>query len=239
MLDDKYFIGTIENTRSDNLIFGKITVQNGDIYLCQNKTSGNSCMDKKGYKFSYTILSGSVSDLFNNMVNIIVLKNVPKFNNINLKQIYEIEMEKVKENLCNKPLTFTFTSDTARKRDFLITNKSQITTYPENRKVDKKLFLKGNIFINQDIYPTSIMTKFGKINLCIKYDYENDTIALPNTRAFIEENVESPNLEQFLYQNSFSDIANLEIAFLGLYSITNKEFFNNLKLKHSDVHNTI
>lgn len=32
---------------------GVITVQNGDVYLCQNERNGAACTDKKGYKYSW------------------------------------------------------------------------------------------------------------------------------------------------------------------------------------------
>lgn len=42
---------------------GKIQVENGTVYLCQNKRDGGSCKDKLGYKYSWYVCSGSTNDL--------------------------------------------------------------------------------------------------------------------------------------------------------------------------------
>jgi len=36
-------------------VFGQITIENGKVYLCQDKEEGNTCLDKQGYDYSYVI----------------------------------------------------------------------------------------------------------------------------------------------------------------------------------------
>lgn len=51
----KLFYATI-NGKS---IIGKIQVEDGCIYLCQNKKKGTECQNKFGYKYSWIVLSTS------------------------------------------------------------------------------------------------------------------------------------------------------------------------------------
>lgn len=53
------FTAEIEGT----YVSGKIRVEDGCVYLCQNEMSGDSCKDKLGYKGSWCVCSGSVKDL--------------------------------------------------------------------------------------------------------------------------------------------------------------------------------
>lgn len=44
-------------------VIGKIRVEDGFVYLCQNKHNGSSCEDKFGYRYSWKVCSGSKHDL--------------------------------------------------------------------------------------------------------------------------------------------------------------------------------
>lgn len=57
--DGKKFTATI----SDHKTEGKITVEKERVYLCQNAIMGDACMDRKGYSYSWTVLTGDESDL--------------------------------------------------------------------------------------------------------------------------------------------------------------------------------
>ena len=43
--------------------YGKIRVEDGLVYLCQNEKDGKSCYNKFGYKYSWVMPSSSVSEL--------------------------------------------------------------------------------------------------------------------------------------------------------------------------------
>lgn len=47
----------------DAYVEGKLCVQNGEVYLCQNERDGDDCKDKQGYKYSWVVGSGSPEDL--------------------------------------------------------------------------------------------------------------------------------------------------------------------------------
>lgn len=47
---------------------GRIQLEDGKYYLCQNERAGASCSDKLGYKFSWSVESGSVKHLLGNGV---------------------------------------------------------------------------------------------------------------------------------------------------------------------------
>lgn len=53
---------------------GKIQLENGKYYLCQNKRDGARCSDKLGYKFSWSVESGSVKHLLGNEVKNLKVK---------------------------------------------------------------------------------------------------------------------------------------------------------------------
>lgn len=46
------FIATIDSKKK---VEGVIQIQNGDVYLCQNKCDGTDCKNKLGYKYSWII----------------------------------------------------------------------------------------------------------------------------------------------------------------------------------------
>jgi hypothetical protein len=50
-LKGKDFEGSINGIK----VSGKIQVQEGDIYLCQNKIAGSSCYDLLGYRYSFVV----------------------------------------------------------------------------------------------------------------------------------------------------------------------------------------
>lgn len=58
---------------------GKIQVEDGDVYLCQNMKNGAGCRDRLGYKFSWYIGNCSEIDLMRTwVVNLEILPRDPK-----------------------------------------------------------------------------------------------------------------------------------------------------------------
>lgn len=53
---------------------GKIQLENGKYYLCQNERDGSRCSDKLGYKFSWSVESGSVKHLLGSEVKNLKVK---------------------------------------------------------------------------------------------------------------------------------------------------------------------
>lgn len=51
---------------SDTEVTGRIQVEDNSIYLCQNEKNGFRCSNKLGYLYSWSVESGSDSELFNN-----------------------------------------------------------------------------------------------------------------------------------------------------------------------------
>lgn len=49
------FLARIEGT----LVEGKIQIQDGNLYLCQNARNGSSCRNKLGYKYSWVVRTTS------------------------------------------------------------------------------------------------------------------------------------------------------------------------------------
>ena len=49
-------------------ITGRVQVEYNSIYLCQNEKNGLCCSNKLGYLYSWSVESGSDSELFNNGV---------------------------------------------------------------------------------------------------------------------------------------------------------------------------
>lgn len=47
---------------------GKVQVQNGTVFLCQNSVRGASCQDRLGHRFSYHVNRGTEEDLRENSV---------------------------------------------------------------------------------------------------------------------------------------------------------------------------
>jgi len=47
---------------------GEITVQDGEVFLCQDLAEGHNCVNKRGYKYSWVIGSGTDRDLTGNSV---------------------------------------------------------------------------------------------------------------------------------------------------------------------------
>lgn len=52
---------------------GRIRVENGNVYLCQNKMDGNRIEDRYGYKYSWAIGSGSKEALAYSNISFFVL----------------------------------------------------------------------------------------------------------------------------------------------------------------------
>ena len=48
---------------SEELCEGYISVENGTVFLCQNERNGLDCKDKKGYRYSWHVFTGSEEDL--------------------------------------------------------------------------------------------------------------------------------------------------------------------------------
>lgn len=44
-------------------VSGRITVEGGTVYLCQNEQNGHGCENKRGYKYSWFVSHGSQKDL--------------------------------------------------------------------------------------------------------------------------------------------------------------------------------
>lgn len=62
---------------------GKITVEDGYVYLCQNELDGLDCTNKRGYKYSWRVGIGDKTGLsINNVYNL-------KIFNLTQKDIYE------------------------------------------------------------------------------------------------------------------------------------------------------
>lgn len=55
---------------------GKITVEDGEVYLCQNKFDGLDCTNKRGYKYSWTVGIGDEIELENNRVSSLKIFNL-------------------------------------------------------------------------------------------------------------------------------------------------------------------
>lgn len=57
--DGKKFRARIKSS----LCEGYISVENGTAFLCQNERNGLGCKDKKGYRYSWHVYTGSKEDL--------------------------------------------------------------------------------------------------------------------------------------------------------------------------------
>lgn len=53
------FRAVVDGTKTQ----GKITVEDGVVYLCQDVANGQNCSDKQGYKYSWQVRGGSAPDL--------------------------------------------------------------------------------------------------------------------------------------------------------------------------------
>ena len=51
-----------------NKVIGRIRVEDGCVYLCQNERDGKDCEDKMGYKYSWCVGSGEKEELTNEHV---------------------------------------------------------------------------------------------------------------------------------------------------------------------------
>lgn len=57
---------------------GKIRVENGNVYLCQNEMDGAEARDKYGYKYSWSVSSGSKESLaLNHISNFVLTPSTP------------------------------------------------------------------------------------------------------------------------------------------------------------------
>ena len=62
--DGKRFACKINGTE----VSGMITVEEGEVYLCQNEREGNDCENKRGYKYSWAVDDGHPDRLSFNKV---------------------------------------------------------------------------------------------------------------------------------------------------------------------------
>lgn len=62
--DGKRFACKINGTE----VSGRITVEEGEVYLCQNEQEGNNCENKRGYKYSWSVEDGHPDRLSFNKV---------------------------------------------------------------------------------------------------------------------------------------------------------------------------
>lgn len=77
--------------------FGKITIEDGNAYLCQNKKNGANCNNKNGFKYSWAINNCKAVRLIGNRVTDFVL--IDDENSIlSLENIRTIALEKAKES---------------------------------------------------------------------------------------------------------------------------------------------
>jgi hypothetical protein len=67
------FTANIDGTE----VTGKIQVENGKYYLCQNKNNGCSCGNKLGYKYSWAVGPGTASELKSQDVSNIKIEYIP------------------------------------------------------------------------------------------------------------------------------------------------------------------
>lgn len=57
---------------------GRIRVENGNVYLCQNEMDGAEARDKYGYKYSWNVSSGSKESLaLNHISNFVLTPSTP------------------------------------------------------------------------------------------------------------------------------------------------------------------
>lgn len=57
-------------------VIGKVTVEDGNVYLCQNKIYGNECYNKQGYKYSWAVDKGDHFDLTRNSISCFVIDSI-------------------------------------------------------------------------------------------------------------------------------------------------------------------
>lgn len=81
---------------------GKIRVENGKVYLCQNKVPGVYCTNRYGYRYSLCVESGYMSDLkFNNVYNFTLInltqKDIDEYKDWQVGDVVELLDEYEKE----------------------------------------------------------------------------------------------------------------------------------------------
>jgi len=69
------FVAYIEGIRCE----GRIQKEDSSIYLCQDAKEGCGCLDRLGYRHSWTINDGTEENLSNNRVEILSLEEDPEF----------------------------------------------------------------------------------------------------------------------------------------------------------------
>lgn len=58
---------------------GRIRVENGNVYLCQNKHEGTEVKCRFGYKYSWSVLSGSKEYLaYNHISDFVLIPSTPR-----------------------------------------------------------------------------------------------------------------------------------------------------------------
>ena len=68
------FKANIDGTPSE----GRIQVENGMVYLCQDKKDGADCQDKLGFRYSWRIRKGSPEDMKAAIINVTDFEIVPR-----------------------------------------------------------------------------------------------------------------------------------------------------------------
>lgn len=118
---------------------GKIQMQDGNIYLCQNVRSGESCNNKLGYKYSYALVNPIINEGDTTI-------NVTNFNL--LSEPWEIETSKWELNsilvntICNqKNKKIFFISDyivIMGKDDFCLSPQTKLEAYKAGWRLQKE-----------------------------------------------------------------------------------------------------
>ncbi len=67
---------------------GKVQVEYGDIYLCQNEKNGNPCVDKLGYQYSWVI-----TDLYTHKLEMFSTTDLVLFNDYILTPSARLEIK--------------------------------------------------------------------------------------------------------------------------------------------------
>mgnify|MGYP007113991378 CR=1 FL=1 len=57
-------------------VSGKITVENGLVYLCQDEFDGSDCINKRGYKYSRCVATGNEKEIERNGVSSLKIFNM-------------------------------------------------------------------------------------------------------------------------------------------------------------------
>lgn len=61
---------------NESPVSGKITVENGLVYLCQDEFDGSDCINKRGYKYSRCVATGNEKEIERNGVSSLKIFNM-------------------------------------------------------------------------------------------------------------------------------------------------------------------